>query len=214
MLAKRLTTAPRALLDPDAAEWATAPEEALALGGTPAADQVSRYVRSAWKDRAIGAVKEVRVRAAHDGESVFFRLEWQDAAEDRAHVEGSFPDAAALLFPLDGEAPISMGSTDHPVNAWYWRPDLEETPQNLTARGRGSVKKDRDAGILARSARKDGVWKLVLARALRSAAGGVAVDLLPGAKTSIAVAVWDGGAGERAGLKAFSQSWRELSVET
>src|SRR3990170_4432586 len=55
MLVKRLTTAPRALLDPDAAEWAAAPEEALALAGTPAEGQVSRYVRSAWQDRAIGA---------------------------------------------------------------------------------------------------------------------------------------------------------------
>ncbi len=212
MLVKRIASAPKALLDPDASEWSSAPEETVALAGTSAGAQPNRYLRNALKGRSIGAVGEVRVRAAHDGQSVYFRLEWRDPREDRVHVEGGYPDAAAVLFPLNGEAPLeTMGSDGKPVNAWFWRPDIEEEPQNLTAKGLGTVTPAPGSGLESRSARSDGAWKVVLARPL--AANGTSVKLAPGASTSIAVAVWDGGSDERGGVKAFSKAWRDLQVE-
>ena len=211
MLVKRVASA-GALLKPNASEWASVPEEALALVGTTAAEQPNRYIRNAWKDRAIGAVKEVRVRAAHDGESVYFRLEWADASENRLHVEADFPDAAALLFPLNGEAPLStMGSADHPVRAWFWRPDLEPAPESLTAWGLGAMEKQAGDAIDASSRWAQGTWSLVLTRALAN--GSDAVSLNPGSSVSVAVAVWEGGAGERAGINAYSETWRELRLE-
>jgi hypothetical protein len=45
------------------------------------------------------------------------------------------------------------------------------------------------------------------------AANGATVKLAPGAATSLAVAVWEGGSGERAGIKAYSRAWRDLAVE-
>ena len=34
-----------------------------------------------------------------------------------------------------------------------------------------------------------------------------------GGSTKVAFAVWEGGSGERAGIKAFSKQWRELTLE-
>ena len=34
-----------------------------------------------------------------------------------------------------------------------------------------------------------------------------------GRSTSFGVAVWEGGRGERAGIKAFSGDWRELALQ-
>jgi DMSO reductase family type II enzyme heme b subunit len=201
-----------ALADPNGAAWSEVAAETVELGGTPLEAQPNRHIRNSLKGKQWGACARVELRAAHDGERVYFRLEWADGTANREHVEGDFPDAAALLFPLDGAAPLeTMGSAERPVNAWFWRPDIEAEPQNLRAEGLGSVRLAAGAGLEARSAHADGAWRVVLSRPL--AANGATVKLAPGAATSLAVAVWEGGSGERAGIKAYSRAWRDLAVE-
>jgi DMSO reductase family type II enzyme heme b subunit len=39
------------------------------------------------------------------------------------------------------------------------------------------------------------------------------IALTPGTSSKIAFAVWQGGAQERAGLKAFSADWQELELD-
>ncbi len=212
MLIKRVAAAPKSLLDPNAADWASVPEEAVALAGTTAEAQPNRYLRNALKDRPIGAVKEVRVRAAHDGDMLCFRLEWQDASENRAHQDAAFPDGAALLFPAnfadDASTPLeTMGSPEKPVFAVYWRPDIEEAPQSLLAHGLGTVQPAPGHDFATRSARDGDVWRVVFARPIADHGAYL------GASTRIAVAVWEGGSGERGGIKAYSQAWRDLKVE-
>jgi hypothetical protein len=61
---------------------------------------------------------------------------------------------------------------------------------------------------------KDGTWRLVLSRPLAVAdQKGETVQLAVGGSTKVAFAVWEGGSGERAGIKAFSKQWRELTLE-
>ena len=44
-------------------------------------------------------------------------------------------------------------------------------------------------------------------------AEGGGVEFAPGARTKVAFAVWNGSNGERAGIKAFSQTWLSLKIE-
>src|SRR3990172_12327235 len=142
MKAMKLQLATRTLLNPAARQWAKVPAEEISLGGTLLHAQPTRYVRTTWAGKPLGAVRSVSVQAAHNGNDIAFRLEWADETQNTGHGDGSvFPDAAAILFPLNGEAPVeSMGSPKAPVNAWYWRAHLPESEApNLIATGFGTV---------------------------------------------------------------------------
>jgi hypothetical protein len=70
-----------------------------------------------------GTVSAVTARALHDGQRMYFLVEWDDAGADTS-VAGNnlFSDAAALQFPIgDGEAPYTMGGAGLPVNIWQWK---------------------------------------------------------------------------------------------
>ena len=112
MKAIRLQLANKTLLNAGAHQWDRAPRVHLALRGTEAAAQPSAYVRTAWAGKHVGAVRSLSVQAAHNRQNLFFRLEWADPTHNPDYGDGSvFPDAAAVLFPMNGEAPINrMGS--------------------------------------------------------------------------------------------------------
>ncbi len=213
MLAKKLTAEAKDLLDPAASAWDGVPAETIVMGGTPLAQQPSRYIRTVWSDRPIGSVRSLAVRSAHNGKEVFFLLEWDDSTQNTDYVGRDFPDGAGLLFPLKGEAPLtSMGSEGQPVNAWFWRADLEDGAKNVIASGIGTVSESEKASIAARAQWNEGVWRVVFARQL-TVAGNQSVALAPGKSVKVAFAVWDGSSGERAGIKSFSKKWRELTLE-
>ena len=110
MHAKRVTNA-TALLDPGAKGWEKVDREVVELVGMPLHLQTSRYVRTVWADKLIGKVRAVAVRAAHDGERLALRLEWNDDTENKEFAERLFPDAAAVVFPATGDAPlVTLGS--------------------------------------------------------------------------------------------------------
>lgn len=213
MLAKKLTAEAKVLLDPAASAWDGVPAETIAMGGTPLAQQPSRYIRTVWSDRPIGSVRSLAVRSAHNGKEVFFLLEWSDGTQNADYLERDFPDGAGVLFPLKGEAPLdTMGSEKEPVNAWFWRADLEDGAKSIIASGIGTVSESEKTSIAARGQWKDGVWRVVFARPL-AVAGNHSVALEVGKSVKVAFAVWDGASGERAGIKSFSKKWRELSLE-
>lgn len=209
---KRITAKSSQLLEPTAPEWDPVAPETLALSPTPILSQPSVYVQAAWKDRPYGAVKELNVQAAHNGESVFFRLSWSDASKnDEISDTDAFTDAAAVLFPEKGDAPLtSMGSPDQPVFAWLWRPDLEE-PYRVNAQGIGSSQRLPANGINAKAQHEDGGWRLVISRRLSGKGAGLL--LAPGAKGKVAFAVWQGSEHERGGLKAATLEWQQLEIE-
>jgi DMSO reductase family type II enzyme heme b subunit len=214
MKAVKVQLANRTLLNPAAPQWAKVPTEEVTLGGTALHQQPSRYVRTAWAGKPVGAVRFVKVQIAHNGKQITFRLEWTDETQNTDHGDGSvFPDAAGILFPLNGEAPLeSMGSAKAPVNAWYWRASLPENEaQNLIARGVGTAEETAKSVTQTRARWAKGRWQVVFARPF--ATRGEGVRLSPKKSTKVAFAVWEGSSQERGGVKSFSRDWRELEIE-
>ncbi len=71
-----------------------------------------------------GTVKEVRLRALHDGRMIYLELSWRDRTPNRTPTrQGAFTDAAALQFPVSpGVLPNPfMGDRQRPVNIWQWK---------------------------------------------------------------------------------------------
>lgn len=105
-------------LDPRASVWRRAPEIELALTA-----QAVTYPFGG------GGVPSVRVRAMHDGSSLYVRVAWQDDTEDMSTVAAEdFADAVAVQFPAIAAATapaICMGQADAGVNIWHWRADAE-----------------------------------------------------------------------------------------
>ncbi len=211
--AVRLTVPSDRLLDPAAADWASATEETVTLEATPWASQPSEYAMNAWKERPYGLTGQLRVAAAHNGEALFFRLSWQDETEDDNIPDTDrFPDGAGVLFPVRSDAPLlTMGTPERAVNAWYWRPDLEE-PLSVTATGLGTTVRQSNASLAAAASYGDGGWQVVISRPF-SARGDEEVALMPGQTTKTGFAVWQGSNQERAGIKAATLEWQPLEIE-
>lgn len=202
MLVKKVSGDVGSLADPGAPGWAQIPAEEIALSGTRADSQPSPYIQVAWKDRKIGQVGAVSVKAAHDGRTIAVLLQWRDPTENRAFVGTDFVDAAGILFPQEGDAPLAMGSQAKPVRGWYWRAGgPQESVSTIVAAGMGTVTAADSDGLSAQSAYEGGQWRLVIRGPAAAAAAGKA-----------AFAVWDGANSERAGLKAVS-GWQELKLE-
>jgi len=215
MRAKRVDVESKVLLDPTASQWQDVPSEAAAMGPTPAKSQNSRYAQLWAQERPYGKLGSLSVRSAHNGKDIAFLLEWADPTQNLDFLDGKSPDGAGILFTLKGDAPLAtMGSESRPVNAWFWRADLAEAAENLTASGLGTLERAGNGQIAAGSKWDGGTWRVVLTRPL--AAGGQAehtVQLEAGKTTKVAFAVWDGDLAERAGLKSVSQRWLDLELE-
>lgn len=76
-----------------------------------------------------GTVKEVRLRAMHDGKMIYLELSWADATQDTTpRRQHAFTDAVALMFPIQpGTLPNPfMGDRERPVNIWHWKASWQE----------------------------------------------------------------------------------------
>lgn len=194
----------------DSPEWQRAEVATLDLEPTPIDRQPSAYVRRAWRDRPRSDIREVEVSSLTGPEAVAVRLEWAAPRPSRRISDiNVYADACAVLLPTDGVNLVheTMGSEQHPVQAWHWRAGTSD-PFVITATGLGTAQREAEHGVVAAAEWDRGRWRVVLARAL--AGGGV--PLGHGARVPVAFAVWSGAAGERAGLKSVSPSARELVV--
>ena len=215
MRAKRVDVDSRTLLDPTGPQWQGVPREAVTMGPTPAEKQNSPYAQLRARKRPHGKLASLSVRSAHNGKDIAFLLEWTDPTRNLDFMDGKSPDGAGILFPLKGDAPLTnMGSESQPVDAWFWRADLGEAAESLSAAGLGTVERVANGQVTARSEWADGTWRVVLARPLSiDAQTQPATRLEAGRSVKVAFAVWDGELGERAGLKSFSQTWLDLKLE-
>ncbi len=215
MKVAKVTASSESLLDPEGAAWRSAAEEIVQLDPTPLVLQPSEYIQVKWADLKHGETPEVRVRALHNGEDIFFRLEWDDATDDsKPGTMSDFPDQAGVMFPIKDDAPISeMGLPDQPVNMWLWRADIE-TPRYVTATGRGQATRHAESPLKGRGLWRNGVWSVVIGRPFSvDLPADVVAPLAPGATHKCTFAVWQGSAKERAGLKAHGPLWQELEIE-
>lgn len=90
---------------------------------------------------------------------------------------------------------------------------LASSVEDLNAVGFGTLTPQEPAGqnVHGASEYRDGVWRVVMSRALSDGDPNDAVLRSGGAATVVAFAVWDGGRGDRDGQKSVS-SWLALSL--
>jgi DMSO reductase family type II enzyme heme b subunit len=205
MKAIRLQLANKTLLNAAAKQWERVPQAHLPLRGTEASAQPSAYVRTAWAGRRIGSVRSLSVQAAHNRQNLFFRLEWNDPTHNADYGDGTvFPDAAAVLFPLNGSAPLElMGSSAGGIQAWRWRANHPDSGESLTYHGFATEETEPAPAVLNSGRWSDGHWSVVIGAPLSTRDG----------DGSVAFAIWDGGNQERGGLHSYSAEWQGLSIE-
>ena len=205
-----------AMLDAESPLWSAGSSQELPMIGTPAGLQPTAAIRNSYTGKKIGAIERVKVSAAHNGRELAFRLEWEDASEnDSLDDTTDFPDGAAVVLPSVKDAPIiTMGAPNQAVNAWYWRADEKAgLGRQVIAEGLGTSRTvDREL-VRTRGIWKGGRWQVVIARALRVESSEPLAQLQPGEATGFGVAVWEGSAKERAGIKSFSGNWIELALD-
>ncbi len=187
--------------DPNAAIWNTAPQASF-----PMSPQVH------WQNRIQEVtVKDVKVRALHDGNQVAFLLEYADPTEDP-------DDAAALEFMVgDKKAHFAHGQPmmqveGGPVNIWYWK-NKDKKGVDMNAMGFGTLKVQPHQDVKASGAFSSGTWKIVFSRPLATEHAEEDTQIIPGNFINVAFAVWDGrkdGSGElveKGSQKAVSSWW-------
>ncbi|HYP40280.1 MAG TPA: ethylbenzene dehydrogenase-related protein [Chloroflexia bacterium] len=197
--------------EPRAAAWDSAKESEIPLS----AQQIYQP--------GGGTTRLVRVRALEDGQSIAFRVSWDDETKNN-EVGNVASDAVAIQLPIDpSHVPYQcMGQSTSRVNIWQWKAALEQMGteavgatafesagvRNLTSNG--ICKAVDTPGIIPRAVSyHDGKqWQVVFSRPLGPADLGSA-PLVRGASTSIAFAVWNGARGEVRGMKAVS-TWNTL----
>jgi len=213
--AVQIWTSNESLQDPEGTLWSGIEKQRVTLLASPLVSQPSEYVQNKWADMKWGATPEVRVSAAHNGKSVFFRLEWDDAAEDRPNDTADFADQCGVMMPLKNDALIAeMGAPDQPVCMWLWRSDID-TPRYVTAQGRGTTSRYAESPLTGTGVWRLGVWRVVISRPFNiNVPAALTVPLAPGLKHKCTFAVWQGSNKERGGLKAYQPLWQPLEIES
>ena len=187
--------------DPNAAVWSSAP---------PATFPMSPQVH--WQNRIQEVtVKDVIVRALHDGKQMAVLVEYTDPTQDP-------DDAAALEFMVgDKKAHFAHGQPmlqveGGPVNIWFWKNKTAKAT-DMSAKGFGTLKPQEHQDVQAKGVYSNGKWKVLFSRNLSTGHAEEDVQITPGQFISIAFAVWDGrkdGAGdlvEKGSQKAISSWW-------
>ena len=187
--------------DPTAAAWSSA---------TPATFPMSPQVH--WQNRIQEAtVKNLTVRALHDGTNVAILLEYADPTEDP-------DDSAAIEFMVgDKKAHFAHGQPmaqveGGPVNIWFWK-NKDGKGVDMNAKGFGTLKVQAHQDVKAKGAYANGTWKVVFTRPLATEHPDEDTQIATGGFINIAFAVWDGkkdASGElkeKGSQKAVSSWW-------
>ncbi|MCC6846884.1 MAG: hypothetical protein IT294_00175 [Deltaproteobacteria bacterium] len=177
----------------------------LVLSAAPPALSPGGYVARAYADHVTPATAQADLASSFEGGAWSIALSWRAARAVRA-LDGDparFVDAAALLVPTtEGAQAMTMGAPGDPVEGVLWRADAER-PLRIAAEGWGTVERQPAPPQWTATARwKDGFWYVTF-----RLVGWPALDRF----RRVAVAVWQGAARERAGLKSVTAQWIRLS---
>ncbi|HJP41257.1 MAG TPA: hypothetical protein QGF35_06075 [Dehalococcoidia bacterium] len=200
----------KGLLEVRDSGWSEVEEAELALEPTPLEKIPSAYVQRSWASRNHGFVKSVNMAAAVVGDDLLVRLRWR-APDPKMNITdiNVYPDACALLFPLDSkDADLgTMGSRQQPACGWHWRAGADSAFV-ITAQGLGSVARVADQGLEASAAWAGDEWHVLFRRPISDSHPAITA----GASVPVGVAVWTGTLEERAGLKSHSPQWHKLTA--
>lgn len=194
-------------VDPTDDSW----EEINALG-IPLSGQVI------VKPRLINhSIDLIQVKSFYNDSDIAFLLQWDDRTRTEEEV---FKDAVALQFPIKiPEGPVKpyffMGQRGKSVNIWQWEVGTDSVATELIASGFQSVKIQPDTSqqVKAKATWKDGKWRVVLQRPLRTRGPSIDAQFEKGKLIPIAFSAWDGSSREIGQRKSLS-SWYYLVLET
>lgn len=164
-----------------------------------------------------GTVKQVRVRSMHDMQRIAVRIDWDDTTKDDGSVPGTFTDAAAMQWPMVADAkPFQcMGQEDSFVNIWEWKyawdMSHEQNVRNYRSTGPGKHIEVEGVTPEAHATYQDNKWYVVYSRATQSTPGTVSAMINPGSNTNLAVAIWNGSAGDNRMQKQVT-SWVPATI--
>ena len=192
--------------DPTAVVWNTATQARF-----PMSPQVH------WPNRILDAtVKDLSVRALHDGTNVAILLEYADPTEDpddSAAVEFMVGDKKAHFAHGQPMAQVEGG----PVNIWFWR-NKDAKGVDMNAKGFGTLKVQEHQDVKAKGVYANGTWKVVFTRPLVTGHLEEDTQIPTGGFINIAFAVWDGkkdvsGAVKEKGSQKAVSSWWNFRAE-
>lgn len=169
-----------------------------------------------------GSTNSVDVRAVSTVDGTAFRFEWADPTPDDGRRDSKFKDALAIEFPVDssGDTRLAMGHSGGPVNILHWSAESSVTrkaagmqAEELVAAGMyDRARKQPQFQQLQCNARwHDGTWTVIIFKP-RNEADAASPKFDSGAEIPMALAVWNGSANERLGMKSVS-NWIYLHVD-
>lgn len=219
-------------LDPNSPLWQGAEPLDVPLSG-----QV--IVAPRWQNHSVDLIT---VRSLYNDKAVAFLLEWNDRFKDTVHKPEELPqrdtyakldpkkkpslrDAVELQFPVkipEGlERPyFFLGQRDKPVSLWRWNAEWNEDPgrtpaEELNATGPKNPiipQSPESQDVMGRGVWKDGLWKVVMVRPLKTKDRQGDIQFEPGKIIPFALHAWDGWNGEQ-GLQMSISSWQFLVLE-
>ncbi len=128
-----------------------------------------------------------------------WRAAWQaDMEQGFRSVKQAYPNIDVDMYPFQDEELFYPGrAAGNPFS----KLDRTSPVDNLVATGFGTLTADEKNEVQGWGAWRDGTWRVVFARPMQVNAEGNA-DFGPIDRTSLAVAIWDGEAEERDGMKS------------
>jgi DMSO reductase family type II enzyme heme b subunit len=218
MKATYLNVPDESLLDPISTHWDKSQVAEITMLPAPLA-MVAHLSPFMALNKDHGKVNKLWVRVIHNRGKLSIHLSWADDSKNHDPKDlDEFVDAAAVMFPLtEGANAITMGDSENPVNAWFWKADQPQ-PFDVIAHGFGTSQKRsaEPSGLKANASYKDGKWHVVFQRPLRiSLISSKHVSFAPGpdAKLNMAFAIWEGANNERSAQKAFSGTWTTIGID-
>ena len=179
----------------------------VSLMAAPTGLSPGGYVPKAYAERNTPNTAVADVEAVRTATGVWrIRVIWE--CRDAVHAIGDdvdrFVDAAAVLSPSVADAPfMTMGAPGKGVEGALWRPDRADLI-GVRAEGLGSVERSSAAeSWSARAEWASGRWQVDF-----SLKGFAALDR----HRLLAIAIWQGAHGDRAGLKSVSPGWLEVAT--
>ncbi|MGD9661724.1 MAG: ethylbenzene dehydrogenase-related protein [Porticoccaceae bacterium] len=193
-------------LSPTAGAWSAIEAVEVKMMPTPLGMQPTEYIRQSWNNKPYGNVDSLSVSSVHDGKTLALKVSWQGVSPEGA----DFPDALAVAMPIGESPPLAlMGMPDKPIHILRW---TASNPIISSILSKGIGLSDHGPSVVtgAEAAKQDGKWHLVMTRQL--GVGKNIAPLVEGRSTEVGFAVWYGANEERAGIKAFSVDWINLTL--
>jgi DMSO reductase family type II enzyme heme b subunit len=195
-------------LSPFGTAWLHAPSTTIPL-----------YAQSIVAPTGGGSTAEVTARALRTKSGMLFRLEWNDATQDDGKKDSKFKDGAAIEFPVDssGDTRLSMGHSGGAVNILHWTAETstrskDQQAEELVAAGiyNRARKEPKFQQLQCRASWRNNKWTMVIFKPFNSE--DTESPKFDQGDTPMAIAIWNGHAGERLGMKSLS-NWLLLRVK-